>query len=771
MESIQLREEFDSPIGAFENYDTYDSRDLSLYKHIDVRTFYTAWAASSGTVTQYARSQYSNRMTLEVAGTPTIDVQSLDIANPLDLVTGMPDDAMLSIALPDFPKATVTLGTSRVELTTGPTFAAATTAGFNLSESTLAISSQGTHVEARFPYRDLGIDLTKVTGIRLLFKTIGATTVRVLAIRILPPDWVFLNQEIDTRRGVLRRGIARTGDPSAPPATQLPLLVRSASPPGEDDPRPADGEFALTFNSGTLASANLAAMYFRELSEDFLTQLDLNSLTMADLNGRPQPDTGLAMFNSRTQSDLAMHTNQELQGESQFSLERKADFLSSSYIQFILEWGTASSKVTIVDSEDNSYPISFGALTANKNYVFYATLIENTARATIYEITAQGRVGTKVFDSGEITDDFTFKRRRGRFGWFSTLDDGAAYIDSIRDRGVTYAEYRSLPFESNTPVVGAELFASFSPPLENYVTLAPGPSNTASSIVRKDTERSTTGESWRIDVVGTDTDQGFQTNLFWLSDFDNSKIAFDLFYPGAAIAAGVRPEVYLLDEVGNRFDLLLPRLVPDQWQKIRIEIPFGQTALAENYRFVITTPTAFASTWWVDNMTIFSRSVVWDARNDTGTPWDPDDSWIPFYDNLNRESGGVQFPDRGKKLQVRARALRQDSTISRIQFKPRYAELGRFIEHPEIDRSATATSPVITPTTLSTFRRRFTTANLGSGGVNTVLYEWYFGDGNMALGQTVEHTYVQSGSYTVTLVTTNNYGIKSLATASVAVTS
>lgn len=759
LHSPDLTEEFDAPAATWDNYDAYvldDRENLRGYAHVDVR----AMDASENWVGATFQKTTDNRPYLSTTGTGTRTITS--VADTLDLSVL---DGDLSIALPNFPTAQTDLSQSFIEITSHESGSfTSDTDRFLFNQTVVSLASQGTNVEARWPLALVNADPASITGVRIVFKANSSVTYSVAAIRVLPEDWVFLNLAQNTRLGQLRRTFPRNGQQSAAPAL-LPLMWRSATPSSDHDPRPVDAEFGVIFNTGGMDFDNTVVLYFREVTKDFLTMLDLNAIVMDDLNGHDQPDLGEAMYNPRTQADLDLLIQDDIQADEQFTLERTPDYLSASYIQFSCKWTPTGGTVEIIDTEGNGYPLNLaGPLTPDTEYVFYATLEDNSASAAIYNLLPNGRVGSKVFDSTTITDDFAFKRRLGRFGWFANLIDGDAYIDTIRERSAVFGEYRSLPFVSNTPVRGVELSSATSPPVEHLESLAPGPYNTANVIVSRDTSRSTTGESWRIDVMG-DTDQGFQSNLFFLTDFENSGIRFDLFYPADVDP----PEAYLLDAHGNRFDLLMPRLLPNQWQSVQIAIPFGQEALTGRYRFVLTQPEAARATWWVDNAAIFTRTVVWSARNEAEDPWKASETaWIPFRGNYNRESGGVQFPNLGSHLQVRAKLLtHHGSSISRIQFKPKYAELGRAVPSGVVDRTATGVTPTITTSSPASDTRSFTAGGSVPAGSTIALYEWAFGDGSTALGKQVTHTYVAPGLYTVTLVTTNNFGIKRTITTTV----
>ena len=181
-------------------------------------------------------------------------------------------------------------------------------------------------------------------------------------------------------------------------------------------------------------------------------------------------------------------------------------------------------------------------------------------------------------------------------------------------------------------------------------------------------------------------------------------------------------------------------------------------------------PFSGASTWWIDNPHIVERGVIWDGRGVTDDAWNTRPAnWIPFFDNYNNDNGGVMFDRRGTQLQVRGRARRQDARIDRIQFKPKYAELGRLIW------AADQPTPSFNPTanfssaSIGTRKVRLTSTSTPFSGNFIVNNEWNFGDGGVGVGPVVEHTYAANGTYSVNLVTTDNHGNQGTFTNTVAV--
>jgi hypothetical protein len=827
--TITLAEEFNSLQGLFPNYDAYAPAERDAVRnlrHADIRVMQQTDIGTSNTVfmlSQRSMSSLQGQTMTQVqtsttatrkgeawsAGTVAVDptrgnfrVLSLTIAAgttttssvvtdvPVDISTGFVDTDSVSVALPTFPAGFVTQSTSFIDFTSHPSgdFAVGPTASVALSASTVSLIAGDSEFRVpRSAFNQNGINLGAITGVRFRIVGTGASTVRVMGVRILASTWAYGQVDTDTRYGRLRRGLPRNGDLTVAPFN-FPAVFRSTDPPGYDDPRPIDAEYGVVFNTGSQSGTNSFSLYFRELTEDFMTQLDLNSEPQSAFNGRIQPDVGAARYGSRTQYDLDAlvgipgswtvsgipHTQTDLETEKQFSLERVPDSLSASYTQFTVQWAGSTGTVSILNSEGGGYGFTItGGLTANTNYVAFARMEDNAVQLVIYPLDIAGNVltGQKVFDSARINDDFAYKRRAGRFGWRAQFADGDAFIDSIRPRGATYAEYRSLPYESFTPVQGAELFATHTPHQELLQAPTPGPYNDVTTKISRDTAQSTSGESWRIDTFGKRPLQGFSTNLFQLSDFQNTVISFDLLYPAFTLAAGGQLLAYLTDRNAARvIPLVMPKIRPDQWQPITLRMPFDFDVLAGEYRLLLLQASAGATTWWIDKPHIYERGLVWDARGVVDDPWGTQPAnWFPFFDNYNVENGGVMFDRRGTHLQVRGRARRQDARIDRIQFRPKYAQLGRLVwasdqPAPAINPTANFTSAVI-----GTRKLRFTSTATATTGNQIVNNEWNFGDGGVSVGAVVEHTFAATGAYNVTLVATDNHGNQGIITTSIGV--
>jgi hypothetical protein len=787
---LPINEEFDNALGRWDGYDAYDyaarealkeqqHTDLRVFQHLNVATGGSILDLNPLTMSDLAADGMedvtgsvivepgeawnidtvgpdpirSNFRTLRaaLAANTTTTVYSRMETNLVDLSDYEPDD-FISVALPSFPAASLDLTQTFLRLGDGTN-----TVNVPFTASVLPITL---NTELRIPLSAFaGIDLSHIIDVGFVFRSTAATTVVAMSYRAISKTWRFMSLDYDTRYQRLRRAAPRNGDLAAAPEFTQPIMWRGSSPPAEDDPKPIDGEVGVLFNTGSMTGTNQFAVYFREQTDDYLTMGDLNGEPMSGFDGQVQPDVGAARYNLTTQDDLGRFTQEELDNRIQFDLERTPDNVSALWTQFLFQWSATRSTITISNTEASTYTFDAPALTPGSNYIVVAHIEENEVRARVFAVDIQGNVGALIFDTTTVIDDNVFKRRKGRFGWWASLNDGDATVEAIHDRGFTYAEYRSVPMKSNTPVVGAELFVGTSPNTEHFEYFTPGIYNRNEyALVERDTAKSTSGESWRITDFGTQVSQGVQTNAFPITDFVNTEISFDLFYPSSAILAGTQIGASLIDAKNQRtIPLLMPEIVPDQWQHIRILMPQDQLILTGNYRLIIYGLGVAPSIWWVDNVNIFTRTVIWEGRAVVDDAWKTNDArWTPFRNILNRENGGILFPHRGTELQVRAKGIAQTAVINRIQFKAKYAELGNFkpgvvtVTNPSPTASFTSTGSGVT------HGIRFTNTSTDDG--TTILAEWNFGDGSSGIGDVVTHTYDIAGTYNVTLVVTDNYG-------------
>ncbi|MDB5280899.1 MAG: hypothetical protein JWR61_5854, partial [Ferruginibacter sp.] len=511
---ITITEDFNNALGKFEYYDTdvvsYEA--LTQRKHTDIRSFWNVnfttlynlfnlnldisqlnlmdMGAIEGSQTILPREPWvttgilgssaalgnRNALTFSFSSAGTKTGVSAD--TPVDLTSYASTDT-ITVSLPSCPAA-LDRANSYVELSD---------ANSNIVRLYFTNVTTGTgNREATWPISALN-GVLRPTIVKFSITATAACTVRISAFRAFAAGWTPTKLDLDTRRGFLTPILDKDG---SVPATAFPKIWRSDASPGPGDPRPINSSLSVVFCTGSFASSNTLTLYLRGRREDFITQLDLDGTdpgvlpaygeNQASLAARGhQPDYGQAAYNPVPQSALEGLLQSDLSYEpptdttparSQAEIERTPDFVSESWIEVKLNFGTTNSLVigtteTLTDSDRYTYTIDTGTVPfyPNNHYVLNVDLEDNKLQARIHPMTLQ-QAGpaspmnpTPIFDTHVVLDDFKFKRRRGRVGWGFSFGDGDAYVDSIRTRKLMFGEIQTNNFESLTPVVGARLFA------------------------------------------------------------------------------------------------------------------------------------------------------------------------------------------------------------------------------------------------------------------------------------------------------------------------
>lgn len=795
-----LNEEFNDTQGQWGHYDTYDPTlraAIRDQKHIDIRDFNSGDKAAPLSVLDLSKFELDdiNGSTIEslddplhilvpgehwtvgsneilsshnywrVLAIPTTEgaINTSSVTAPIDLLTGFEDDDLISLAMPSLPLTAIDPTTSFVDFTSSDdgSFTDATRVASVALDDTLVSLVNG-NSEFRVPrsaFNQNEIDLKAITGVRIRVDVVtNGDPLYLASLRLLSKDWRFGPIDFNTRRGTLVRTVSPNGDPARATEFSQPIVWRSAEVPGAGDPKPIDFNLAVGFNTGSREGSNNISIYGRELTEDFMQQLDLNGLPQGSLQGREQPDIGQAAYNPRLQTDLEPFKQDQLKGVQQFDLERTPDYLSASWVQFVVQWTSTNTQVSVTNNEGDGYNFNLGtALDTDSDYVLVFELNDTAVRAAIYPLGARGQIifNAPVFDSTLIDDDFHYKRRKGRFGWYANLQDGDAYIESIRFRSANYAEYRSLPYESVTPVIGAELYAESSP----IIDLFTGFEATWTSItVERDRKLSKSGESWRVTDYGPYTYQGLRSNEFDITDFEQTEIELDVYYP-SSLDRDAALEFYLQNQADYLIGLPRPKIFPDQWQTIRLRAPSAHLAQTGLYRFVVVQNRPVNLNWWIDNVRIYERTVSWYGRAVVEDPWAAtEDDWTPFQNAFNTEFGGILFQGRERRMQVMAVGHKQEAKVAKVQFKPKYAELGRLIWPEQV--LTNRLNPIASYSTTNN-GRTYTFNGFDSSDPDGQVVNWYWtvSDGSVYVGPIVQHTFGQAGTYTVTLTVTDANGL------------
>lgn len=714
---------------------------------------------------------------------------------PLDIGTGFTDSDVISVALPDFPLDSVTLAKSFIDFTSNPEaqFDLGPTGSVSFSESTTTLVNGDS--ELRFPRALLSlkqsgallpseitipsldtfgseaprplIDMTQVTAVRFRITTTDSCTVKIMAIRLLSADWKLAPLDINTLYDRAEHPVSLTGSPTeeiAFPATptQFPVLWRSDEPTGPLDPTPVNLDVSVNFVSGSFAETttgvyplqNSFSLYFREQQASYLTQLDLDgTFTQADLDllGH-QPDYGRASFDQRQQSSLEPLTQGDLNFSKQFDLERQPDNTNTVWLKMTFSWGTDSASIDIRDTENNGYTLSVPSLDANEYYYLLSELRDDELQVRIYQASYLGDIGALVFDTGVIRDDTLMVRRQGRFGWTASLLDGDAFIYNVRTRGASFAEYRSAPFQSATPVSGANLFIGGTLYRELYDGISKSPWG---GQIDLDPNKAASGKAIKVTNLKTLPLQGVTTNEIEYDDFEETIIDFNMWFPKASLDAGAKLEAFLLGENIRLVPLHLGKIKTDQWFPVHLNLTEGRYVQTGKYRLVLLQTVANVPTvWWLDQISIRTRVTRWDARSHQGGAWGMDDpGWTPFLETVNSTNSGVVFAERGSSLQIRGAARRQGARIGSIKATPHYAELGNFVWQEDKDAQV-----YTTPTASISYVQTGSSFVFTGASPTAVLYRWDFGNGVEDYGVTVNQTFAYIGQHSVTLTTMDAQG-------------
>lgn len=812
--SIPLSERFDAPSGALTNYEAYDTAQrtaINAQRHRDIRCFVdeSITVASNmfnmdtgtmdyfdgltmdeivetievysenwslGTLAPQADRNYWNGISINV---PIGTAVSTSVGPTVDLSAFNPADT-ISLAFADLP-TDLTRAASFVDFTSHPS--GDFTVGPTVTLPFTGLASGD--VELSTPLSSLVSLGYMITAVRFRLEATSAVTFRCLAIRCLASTWVYASVDTNTLLGRLVRPVSRTGaagaavafpanvfvDPQVP--TDWPILFRSDTPSGSDDPRPIDVSEAVVFNTGQKIDGEFR-LYFREYAYDLVTQLDLDSgpMTQAELEAiGHQLDYDRALYRARDQDDLDTLPQGTLDGALQIDLEAEPDYFTASWVEVDLSWTSSTAALVIQDTEGNDYTFEV-TLAANTRYVLLTDIRGGGVRARIYPINSIDQIDHDniVFDSSLIQDTSVFIRRAGRVGWYARFDDGNSSLDSLRYSGANFAEYRSAPLRSLTPVDGGQVFYGGSGHREGVT----GVSETGSATVTPDTSKSASGVCYRVDIDGETAFSGLTTNEVLIENFDTASVSFSLYVSSDTSNAGARMLVYLTDAWDRMHLLNIGRMQIDRWQRYDLDLsPLqGQVLPGQFALHVAVLHADLRVTFYVDAPSVRQQSLAWSGRADSVDPWgDHGITWIPFREAINSKTAGVVFASHGTSPQVRAQARYQDAFLTKVSFAPRFAALGRLIWAED---HVSTQEPIISGFDAAVSGLNVTLsvdpADIILGDSNWVAYhEWSLGDGTMAAGSEVGHQYAEAGTYNVSLAISDNQGSRAISIGTVTV--
>lgn len=818
---IPVKDEFDNPVGAFRNYHVVPlaHRDqLRLQKHIDVACFaqveyerarimveldafdmtgldvftlddldsypYTAYDEewSAGTVGELPAYNNWTGLTYSAStGTANVEATNIDVDiteykdRYVAGLTGTDQDVcgLLTVACPDLASQITTASTSIV-LTTREDKAFTGAGVFTFTFSNSLVAPVVGDSELRFRLYSMLGDADcgdSITGVCFVVTASGACTFTCLAVRIVDKDWVYAPIDFNTALGRMVRPVSRNGDPAAPSAfpsqseypelpTDFPQVFRADEPSSSRDPRPVDSVVTAGFFTGAASEPSTIALYFREFPLDENTQLDLDGLTMIEMdNFDALPDYGINRFTNRVQADLDLEVQETLDGDTQFDLERLTDHTAEAWIEVKLSWGAGPASLTILSANDAGYVFEGLTFTADQRYLMLCEVEDTSVRVRIYEVELDNTVGALAYDTTRLNDEDIFPRRRGRVGWYAQLGDGNSYMEYIRTRGMNHAEMITSQYYSFTPVEGTQLVAAATPDRELLTEFHPLAAPTTIAAVPNKTK---SGRAYKVKTLAGGSLQGIETNAFEIDDFRETDISFEINFPSYGVTDLASPiEVYLIGDDQSYLPLNVGVFLYDRWQPITIQLDNALTDSSSSYKLLILQSYAPQDTeWFIDNLTVRQRAITWDARGHRPDPWGmAGDQWMPFRTTVNTQQGGVVFEERGKGLQIRARARRSNAQIEQIKVVPKYAQLGRlrWADSSALPSTGPVTDFNVTPVGTGgefSYTFSFDAAPTVEGDFPIIARYWSFGDSTPDYNaETVTHTYTVSGAYTVSCTT------------------
>jgi hypothetical protein len=671
---------YDLDLFSVSGLDSYTMMELDS----DFTTVYEGEHWTEGTVGPQSDRQNQSGIQLTcTSGTTT----TVSVSSPVDILTGFDNSAFVSLACPALPLGDLTLASCFIDLTSDPAGSfGGTIASVPFSDS--LTSPVAGNSEIRLPRTSFtGIDLTNVTGVRLRIAATASCTFRCMAIRVFSATWKVAPVDLDTRRNMLKRTVTRDGSlntsgPSVdfptsttPPSdeTDFPILFRTL--PGTSNP--IDIRHTTFFYTGSMTQGtNTINMYYRATASSASTMADLDGTAMSVLDGNVQPDfsSSSMLLGPETVGGLDVDSMMTLDGRTMAQMDSRPVSNSEDYFEIEVTWGTSPASLTMQNKGGDFYSFA-PTLNSDTYYVVFTELVGTSVRCIIYPSDGFGNIDfdTVVFDTTEIDDPALLHNRRGRIGWYAQLVDGDASLVSINSRYANYGEYLSTAMQSMTPVVGAQLFVESSPDVVEAAQVVDGPFGGSVTLQPN---------GFQVASVSSQPHSGAQTTPFWVYDWDNLVIEFDLLYPTGTSAL----QIFLLSDTHNIVPLPLPLINAGHWQHYRLQVatslalPYQDRGdITGFYNLLFLQPGSHSNVWVINNLTVTARAFRWKMRSDGPDLWDDDGlDWVPF-DFINGVYDGTVANTRGTSLQVSGVQMFPEAEINALQIIPKYASPGRFV--------------------------------------------------------------------------------------------
>jgi hypothetical protein len=608
-----------------------------------------------------------------------ISVISRDKSNPINFTTlaGASADVNISFIMPNLPVTLLDLTNSWVQFTSDPQGKFLDEGGSGqdsiqrtLSDNTVVnnISYQFTDSASHFTgssdWVGGAVAWNRVTGIRFNFAGSGVTPngqiITIIGLRALEKNWARMTLDQNTIQGSLVHPVHLTGNPNSTTTTITPVMMRAAVPAGPNvsDPLPSDIALDVTFDTGSLQNTsgfNRILVLLREVEED----PSHTSFIVGELRFR--------------QNDINI-----------YRYHIKREVTSGAIVDINQDAGGAIT--TIVNSKNGTDvgPGILAPLLANSKYRFEVEALANGLRCALYALDSGGAVQYTHFDT-DYTFNSAFIRTTGRVGLWADFVDYDVSIDDLSAQSEVFSILRTTPFLTHTPIDGGQLFAEASVATDifnGFTSMDPFDE------VDIDSQRSLSGSSYKFvpgDRTVVDRPAGLAAGILPIDDWRHTTLEFDIWIPDSLMTDNLRPSIYFKNPDTAAFDINTGVIgpvdldvIPNVWTHNVIDLTRFDKWPTGTYFLWIVSQRLPTDSWWIDNVSLKRLAVDWQIRAIE------DGEWVSFGHMVNRQDGALHLPpeQRGRSVQLQAKALVQDAWIASYSLKPHYAELGRLIPQP-----------------------------------------------------------------------------------------
>lgn len=552
------------------------------------------------------------------------------LSNPIDISPG----TKLSMIFPDYSSWDTD---SYVQMTSDPIGAFGTghdSAQVTFASNTVSMPELRLNVSA---FANSGFDDTKVTGIRIRLHNAVAPgsghNITVMAIRSVTTGWEVSWIDFDTVLGALVHPVSLDGNDTTGVVGKAFQFVRGDE--SKSDPIPADLAVNMYFYPGGLTTPN-------------------------DATGSCAGSSGTSTAYNTV--GFILRETKNTSGGTGSHIEVGLNFTDTDtnfYAQRVDTTGGSPGTPTTSGVFTTSVG---GPLDPSKKFLLSVQIQGTQILPKLYTVNSDNSIIELQWQAPNTITNAAYLYRNGRVGFLGNLVSRDAFIDAIEAAPTNFAELITQPYNSRTPVDGAQLAAVYASDLNLFTGMS--------------------GANLVLDTIKTISGNGayrtsgaMQTNTFLADDWTQMYLKLAIWVPSGVTLAN-QPEI-LLNVGATQQELFTGALKPAQWNQLYFDLGVFRNLLTgtANYSFTIqpgNNPDQPLGLYWVDETTIGRRRVSWAIRAN------PNNQWREFKEAANNPVGAVHFPhdERGTALQLKADALTDDAWVASFHLFPRYAQLG-----------------------------------------------------------------------------------------------